>query len=115
MENILLSNYFVVKISDFFTVLIINKKNEVNNNNNKISNKINVITNSNKSTAINSNISKNSVKLKSSTYSCMGSEYYYENPLILDYNDLFKIDSFGIGTIMYNIYIYIYILNIYII
>ena len=101
MENILLSNYFVVKISDFSTVLIINKKNEVNNNNNKISNKINVITNSNKSTAINSNISKNSVKLKSSTYSCMGSEYYYENPLLLDYNDLFKIDSFGIGTIMY--------------
>ncbi len=30
--------------------------------------------NSNKSTAINSNIAKNLVKLKSSTYSCMGSD-----------------------------------------
>ena len=41
----------------------------------------------------------------------MGSEYYYENPLLLDYNDLFKIDSFSIGTIIYNIFIkYLYYL-----
>ena len=100
MENILLSNYFTIKITDFSTVLIINKKNEVASNS-KVSNENNTNTISNKSTTISSNI-KTSKILKPSTYSCMGSEYY-ENSLNIDYDDkdLFKIDLFGLGTIIY--------------
>lgn len=103
MENILLSNYFTIKITDFSTVLIINKKNEVVSNS-KVSNENNTISNSSKSTTISSNVTnkKTTKILKPSTYSCMGNEYY-ESSLNIDYDnkDLFKIDLFGLGTIIY--------------
>ena len=96
MENILLSNYFTIKITDFSTVLIINKKKEV-------ANKV-TISNSNLSTTISSNAinKKTTILLKPSTYSCMGNEYYEKDLNIdIDSKDLFKVDLFGLGTIMY--------------
>ena len=103
MENLLLSNYFTIKITDFSTVLIINKKNEVVNNS-KVSNENNTISNSNLSTTnISNDINKKTKKiLKPSTCTCMGNEYY-ENDLNIDNDnkDLFKVDLFGLGTIIY--------------
>jgi serine/threonine protein kinase len=92
LENILLSKFFTVKISDFSTVINIingNKKNNINNNDNN-----------KKNTSDLNNMSNNKTKLKNSTFSCMGSEYYKNNSEI-DNKYLFKVDLFGLGVILY--------------